>query len=127
MSQSTTATTQGSRSVIDSLDNVSEHEKTSSFTPQGDSSAIPVIPRRSSYNYAQDSASFSGLGGNPSTGRLAESADTSQTKPKDSDVEGLQRKLFHERKKSYTVEDQKRVQHEFMLKNDKNPQSFSEV
>lgn len=117
--------TQSSQSIIKSSGEAAE--KTGDSTAEEQSPRIPIIPRRSSYNYAQDSAQFSNLGNNPPAGK-AEEASASHMKEKvaDKDVEGLQRKLFHERKKSYTMEDQKRMQHQFMLRDGKNPQSFSE-
>lgn len=119
----TAPSTLSSESIIKSSDDDGAgHAKNSTHATQEQSSAIPVIPRRSSYNYAQDSARFFNLGSNPPAGKPAETKE----KTTDGGSEG-QRNLFHARKNSYTMEDQKRTQHEFMLKKDDKPQSFSEV
>jgi len=122
----TPASTKSSQSIIGSPGNAAGNEKTDPRTFQEQTSTIPVIPRRSSYNYAHDSASFSGVGGNSSTRGSAETPTTQTKELKDSEVEGLQRKFFHERRKSYTMDDQKHTQLEFILKG-RDTQSFSEV
>lgn len=119
--------TQSSQSIIKSSDSAAEGENASDPTHQGKPQTAPVIPRRSSYNYAQDSAQFSGLGNHPLAGSPESGSGQAGAKVSDSDVDGLQKKLFHQRQKSYTQEDQKRMQHEFMMRNDNNPQSFSET
>ncbi|KAL0638179.1 hypothetical protein Q9L58_002792 [Maublancomyces gigas] len=116
----TAPSTQSSESIIKSSDDGggTGHAKTSSTrATQEKPSTIPVIPRRSSYNYEQDSVRFSNLGSNPPAGKPAEAKEKTESRGD----------LFHSRKKSYTMEDQKRTQHEFMLRNDDKPQSFSEV
>lgn len=118
----TAPSTLSSESIIKSSDDDGAgHAKNRTQATQ-EPPAIPVIPRRSSYNYAQDSARFSNLGSNPPAGKPAETKE----KTTDGGSEG-QRNLFHARKNSYTMEDQKRTQLEFMLKKDDKPQSFSEV
>lgn len=117
----TAPSTQSSESIIKSSEDGAKNAKNTHAT-QEQSSAIPVAGRRSSYNYAQDSVRFSNLGSNPLAGRPAETKE----KTTGSGSEG-QRNPFHARKKSYTMEDQKRTQHKFMLENDDKPQSFSEV
>lgn len=132
MSQSTASTydkshytwtppsTKSSESIIKSSDDDGVgHAKTSTHAAQEQPSAIPVIPRRSSY--AQDSARFSNIGSSPPAGKSVE------TKEEVTDGGEGQRNPFHARKKSYTMEDQKRTQHEFMLKSNGRAQSFSEV
>lgn len=117
----TAPSTQSSESIIKSSDDGggggTGHAKTSTHATHEQPSTIPVIPRRSSYNYEQDSVRFSNLGSNPPAAKSAEAKEKT----------GSRGDLFHARKKSYTMEDQKRTQHEFMLRNDDKPQSFSEV
>lgn len=108
----TAPSTQSSESII----------KSSGDAAQEQSSAKSVIPRRSSYNYAQDSARFSSLGSNPPAGKPAETKEEMT-----GGGTGGRGGLFHARKKSYTMEDQKRTRHEFMLEGNNKPQSFSEV
>lgn len=119
--------TQSSQSIIKSSDSATDGENASDPTHQEKSQTAPVIPRRSSYNYEQDSARFSNFGNHPLAGSPASGSGQAGVKVSDSNVEGLQKKLFHQRQKSYTQEDQKRMQLEFMLTSDKNPQSFSET
>lgn len=118
----TAPSTQSSESIIKSSEDGGAGHARNTHAAQEQSSAIPVTVRRSSHNYAEDSVRFSNLGSNPPAGRPAETKE----KTTDGGSEG-QRNPFHARKKSYTMEDQKRTQHKFMLENDDKPQSFSEV
>jgi hypothetical protein len=73
---------------------------------------MPPLPRRSSHNYEQDSARFSGF-----------SAEKAAEKTGGSDGGG--KPAHHARQKSFSREDQKRLAHAFMM-TEGDEKSFTE-